>query len=396
MDFPIIIASLTIFLAGAIAWWTIPRVVEVVNRRNLFDAPDGDRKLHTQPTPVMGGVGIFLGFIVVLVAAAELLDIQLDNFFRLSIIGLLFVGIYDDLLNVSARCKLMVQIAAACLVLYESAGWISHFNGVFGIQSVPLWLAIPLSAFVIVLIINAYNMIDGVDGLASSQGAIASLLFGTFFYVNGDIELSLISFALTGALGGFLLHNRPPARIFMGDTGSLVVGFVLGFLAVEFVAKLAISPVLALNDYTPVLVVAILIVPLYDILRVVIIRKRSGRPAFSPGRDHIHHVLQDYDFGARGVSAYLATVQFLVFMAAYTLAQFEVDINIVLAAILLSAAVVLPFRPGQVPMLSWLGWKPRQRPTTRVPAKVAFTISDQKQPVPKRDLYRSKAGETSD
>ncbi len=364
MDSPIIIAFLTTALAGAIAWWTIPRVVHVVRHRNLFDTPDGDRKIHHLPTPVLGGIGIFLGFFVVLVVSFELLGVELNNFFLLSVIGLLFVGMYDDLLSVTAGKKLLLQITAACLVLYESMSWISDFNGVFGIQDIPVWVALPLSAFVIVLMINAYNMIDGVDGLAGSQGAVASFVFGAFFLASGELELSLISFALSGALLGFLIHNRPPARIFMGDTGSLVVGFVLGLLAVEFVSALGASPYGTLNSYTPVLVVAILIVPLYDILRIVIIRKVSGRPAFSSSRDHIHHVLQDYGFRARGVTAYFAGVQIVIFLVALSLAQLDVNINIVLAVILGSAVVSLPLGTTQVPILAMLGRKPMVRPTS--------------------------------
>jgi UDP-GlcNAc:undecaprenyl-phosphate GlcNAc-1-phosphate transferase len=386
------IVTLTMILAGLITWWSIPHVVRIVRIKGLMDNPDNDRKIHREPTPVLGGIGIFLGFMIAMVGTVELLDLHLHNYFRLNVVILLFVGIADDMVPIAARLKMLIMIVAGSLVLSETNSWIFSFNGVFGIDVVPLFVAIPLSLFVIVLVINAYNMIDGVDGLAGSQGALAAAVFGIFFAVNGIIELALISFALTGALVGFLFHNRPPARIFMGDTGSLVVGFILAFLAVEFVAVLGTNNAYAMNAYTPVLVVAILVVPLFDILRVIILRKLTGRAAFSPNRDHVHHVLMDYGFGALGTSSYLLLVQLVITLTAYTLAQFGVNINVILATTVIAAVIALPTRPGHVIMLSWMGWKPQMRPVLKpLPFRSSLRMTaDTPQPTPKRDLYRSR------
>jgi UDP-GlcNAc:undecaprenyl-phosphate/decaprenyl-phosphate GlcNAc-1-phosphate transferase len=390
------IVTLTMIMSGLITWWVIPHIVRIVKVRGIFDQPDNDRKIHQIPTPVLGGIGIFLGFMISLVGAAGFMDIPLHNYFRLCVVVLLFLGIADDLVPIPARRKLLFMITAGALVMIDTNSWIIAFNGVLGITTVPMYVAIPLSLFVIVLIINAYNMIDGVDGLAASQGAMASALFGLFFIVNGDVGLTLISFALAGALVGFLVHNRPPARIFMGDTGSLVVGFVLAFLAVEFVSVIGTNPTYAINAYTPALVAAILIVPLFDILRVIILRKMSGRLAFSPSRDHVHHVLMDYGFGARGTSLYLLLVQLMLTLGAYTMAEMGLNINLVLATTLITAAFVLPMRPANVIILALMGWRPQARPT-RLPSRVSFQVSHERgQHIPKRDLYRSKAEEMSD
>jgi UDP-GlcNAc:undecaprenyl-phosphate/decaprenyl-phosphate GlcNAc-1-phosphate transferase len=369
-----------------------------VRIRGLMDNPDYDRKIHREPTPVLGGIGIFLGFMVALVGAAEMMDVQLHNYFRLSVVILLFVGIADDLVPIPARRKMLFMIMAGSLVLIDTNSWIYNFNGVLGIDTVPAYVAIPLSLFVVVLIINAYNMIDGVDGLAGSQGAMAAAMFGVFFTVNGIIELALVAFALTGALVGFLFHNRPPARIFMGDTGSLVVGFILAFLAVEFVAVLGTNNAYAMNAYTPGLVGAILIVPLFDILRVVILRKSTGRPALSPSRDHVHHVLMDYGLGARHTSVYLLLVQLMITLTAYTMAQMGLNINLLLATTIIMAAIVLPMRPGHVMILSWMGWKPRMRPVLKpLPSRISMRMTgNSPHQIPKRDLYRSKVEENID
>ncbi len=392
----IAIVTLTAILSGLITWWSIPHVVRIVQERGLFDQPDYSRKIHENPTPVLGGIGIFLGFMVALVGVAEMMDIALHNYFRLSVVILLFVGIADDLVPIPARRKMLFMIMAGTLVLIDAETWITAFNGVFLLETVPLYVGIPLTLFVVVLIINAYNMIDGVDGLAGSQGIIAASMFGVFFTVNGIIELSLIAFALAGALAGFLVHNRPPARIFMGDTGSLVVGFVIAFLAVEFVTVVGTNNAFAINAYAPVLVAAILVVPLFDILRVVILRKSSGRAALSPSRDHVHHVLMDYGFGALGTTAYLALVQLMITLGAYTLAQLGIDTNFILATTLITAGLVLPMRPGHVYVLAWMGWRPKHRPI-RVPASLSFQIIRDNDPkVPKRDLFHSKTEEISD
>jgi UDP-GlcNAc:undecaprenyl-phosphate GlcNAc-1-phosphate transferase len=392
------IVTLTMILAGLITWWSIPHVVRIVRIKGLMDNPDNDRKIHLRPTPVLGGISIFLGFMIAMVGAVESLDLHLHNYFRLNVVILLFVGVADDLVPIAARLKMLIMIVAGSLVLSETNSWIFSFNGVFGIDVVPMFVAIPLSLFVIVLVINAYNMIDGVDGLAGSQGALAAAVFGIFFAVNGIHELAIISFAITGALVGFLFHNRPPARIFMGDTGSLVVGFILAFLAVEFVAVLGTDSAYEINAYTPVLVVAILIVPLFDILRVVILRKTSGRAALSPSRDHIHHVLMDYGFGARGTSGYLLLVQLMVTLSAYTMAQVGFNVNVILAATIVAAMIVLPTKPGYVLILSWMGWKPRMRPVLKpLPSRISLRMTgDSPYQIPKRDLYRSKMEENSE
>jgi UDP-GlcNAc:undecaprenyl-phosphate/decaprenyl-phosphate GlcNAc-1-phosphate transferase len=235
-----------------------------------------------------------------------------------------------------------------------------------------------------------------VDGLAATQGAMAAALFGAFFAANGNYELVLIAFSLTGALIGFQIHNRPPARIFMGDTGSLVVGFTLAFLAVQFVTVVGTNPTFAINAYAPVLVAAILIVPLFDILRVVILRKTTGRAAFTPSRDHVHHILMDYGFNARDTTVYLQLVQMMIILLAYMMAQMGMNINLILATTLIVAAVVLPLRPGNIAILSWMGLSVPQR-TLRQPVvhNIRF-MNPKRQPIPKHDLYLKKVDENRD
>jgi len=359
----IYITITTMSLAGLATWWSISHIIRITRARGLYDQPDLGRKLHKIPIPVLGGIGIFLGYMIALVCIAEFTGYELHSYFILSLVILMFVGIADDLVPISARYKLIFQIFATCLVLYNNDAWIRDFNGVFNISIIPIYFAVPLSIFVIVLIINAYNMIDGVDGLAGSQGALASSLFGFYFLVNGNIELSFIAFALTGALIGFLYYNQPPARIFMGDTGSLVVGFILGYLTVEFVSQIASDATNDVNFYSPIIVVSVLIIPLYDILRVVIVRKLSGRLAFSPSRDHVHHTLIEYGFGAQAVSLYLLFVQLMVFITAITLATIGVNINIMLAVILAIAVLTLPLRPGYIVFLYLIGLETQQRAT---------------------------------
>ncbi len=396
MTFVALIVILSVVLSSLITWWIIPQVVRIVRVRGIFDHPDNDRKFHSEPTPMMGGIGIFLGLMIAIVVLAEMLTVDLNHYFRLCVVILLFVGMADDLVPISAKRKMLFMIVVANLILIDTNAWITVFNGVFGIATIPMFVAIPLSLFVIVLIINAYNMIDGVDGLAATQGAMAAALFGAFFAANGNYELVLIAFSLTGALIGFQIHNRPPARIFMGDTGSLVVGFTLAFLAVQFVTVVGTNPTFAINAYAPVLVAAILIVPLFDILRVVILRKTTGRAAFTPSRDHVHHILMDYGFNARDTTVYLQLVQMMIILLAYMMAQMGMNINLILATTLIVAAVVLPLRPGNIAILSWMGLSVPQR-TLRQPVvhNIRF-MNPKRQPIPKHDLYLKKVDENRD
>jgi UDP-GlcNAc:undecaprenyl-phosphate GlcNAc-1-phosphate transferase len=342
-------------LAGVITLAMTPTVIKVVLRKGLMDEPDGGRKVHTKRIPTLGGIGIFIGFFFACNLIGEFYGYAMDNLFRLSLVLLLLVGVKDDLIQITARRKLWFQIAAGVMAMWGSGAVITNFGGVFGIHDIPVWAGVLVTLFTFVVVINAYNLIDGADGLAGGLGVVMSGILGTAFFLNGEYALSLLSFSLAGALIGYLYFNFYPAKIFMGDTGSLVVGYTLAYLAVLFVDRVTPNPAYAINAYAPVLIVALFIIPLYDTLRVFGIRIRNGVSPFMPGKEHVHHVLMGYGFNHHTLTIYLYAANVVIFGAALGLGMLGFNINLVLIGTLLTAVFVLPSRSRLVILFAILG-----------------------------------------
>jgi UDP-GlcNAc:undecaprenyl-phosphate GlcNAc-1-phosphate transferase len=189
--------------------------------------------------------------------------------------------------------------------------------------------------------VNAYNLIDGVDGLAGGIGVIASLFFGIGFFVAGEYAMAMLSAVVAASLVGYLLHNFHPASIFMGDTGSLIIGFLLAVQAIQFVGLNEASAfVEVFGPISSVMPVAILIIPLYDTLRVFILRAKRGDSPFDPGRDHIHHILIGMGMGHRKTSLTLYSMSIAITVTTYLFSMWNVNVLVLFSVVL--AVVVLP------------------------------------------------------
>lgn len=296
---------LNVFLTSAvsfiIAFLAIPAIIKVAAEKKIFDLPD-DRKLHTRPIASLGGVGIFLAFIV-----SSLLIISLDNhpefryFYACSVL-IFFLGLKDDILILSASKKFLVQMAIAGILIHLGGIRIDSLHGIMDIYEVPAWLGILLTYITIIVIVNAYNLIDGVDGLAGTLGLFTTTLLGIYFYMAEMLPYSMFAFAMAGSLAAFLLFNYQPAKIFMGDSGSLLLGLINSILVIKFIA-VADAPGVAYPMASGVaLGMAALSIPLLDTLRVFSIRISKGRSPFSPDRNHIHHLLLDRGMSHRSVT----------------------------------------------------------------------------------------------
>jgi UDP-N-acetylmuramyl pentapeptide phosphotransferase/UDP-N-acetylglucosamine-1-phosphate transferase len=205
---------------------------------------------------------------------------------------LFFSGLKDDIVVMSPINKLLIQLFAASLITIGQGITIDHFHGILGINEITYPVSIALSIFTIIVITNSINLIDGVDGLAGGIGFIIALAFAIWFNHIGQSGFALMAFALSGALLGFLLFNFNPAKIFMGDAGSLTVGFLLSVFAIKFIS--INSPISNFENKilsAPAIAISILIVPLYDTLRVFIIRTIKRKSPFEADRNHVHHVL---------------------------------------------------------------------------------------------------------
>lgn len=308
-------------LALLITATVTPVVIRVAHLKSLVDVPDIARKVHKDSIPTLGGVSIFAGLIIAYSSIKDFYDYRDVRFMIPSLIILFFTGIKDDILVISPLKKLTSQVLCALLVSAVGNLRMTSLYGLFGIQTIPYWASITITVLSIVVIINAYNLIDGVNGLAGGLGFISSITFGVWFTLTGNHDLAILAMATAGALLGFLVYNFHIAKIFMGDTGSLIVGLILAILAFEFIeinkTMEASKSYFWINASTSV-AVAVLCIPLLDLLRVFLLRILKKRSPFSADRNHIHHRLLSLGFTHRktSLSLYFFNIA-LIFLAFY-------------------------------------------------------------------------------
>lgn len=296
-------ALLTGSIAFVISWLAIPAIIRVSSEKGLFDLPDS-RKLHNRPIASLGGIGIFLGF-----ALASLLTISGKlhpqfQFLYAAVMVVFFLGLKDDILILSASKKFIGQLAATAILVHLGGVRINGMHGVLGIGELPLAASLVLTYITIIVITNAFNLIDGVDGLAGLLGLMSTALFGAYFFIAGELSYALLCVAVAASLLAFLRFNFYPARIFMGDSGSLVLGLLNAVLVVRFIETASGAGAPSVLPITAPAAVgfSILIVPLLDTLRVFSIRIARGRSPFRPDRNHIHHLLLDRGLNHRQVA----------------------------------------------------------------------------------------------
>ena len=285
-----------ILLAGALGFSivliSIPAILRVARKRNLYDSFE-ERKIHKSEIPSLGGIGIFLGFVLSTIIATDGYRFDSLKFIIAGVIIMLFIGLKDDLLTISARKKFLVQIFAATLIIIMGNVEVSNLHGLFGIHQLNSITSILISLFIILSIINAFNLIDGIDGLASGLAMLAGFVFGIWFFITGHIQFAIMSFALVGSLAAFFLYNvfGRHNKLFMGDTGSLVVGLIISVLVIKFNEfNIFESTAFAIGS-APSISFAIVMVPLIDTLRVITIRLLNKKSPFYPDNNHVHHRL---------------------------------------------------------------------------------------------------------
>lgn len=342
-EYNVIWMTLALCISAFVSYSSFPIIIKISKIKGLMHEP-GARCSHTTKTPNLGGIGIFLGVITALTFIGSIMSY--NNL--LCLIGatvlLLFTGLRDDLVDMSPINKLIGQIIASLFIILISDIRIHSFFGVFGIEVLPYFISVIFTLFVFVLIINAFNLIDGVDGLAGSIGIITSVLFGIFFYSNGNHSMFFISISLIGALSTFLVFNfSKTKKVFMGDTGSMIVGFLLAYQGVSFLRMTHnVEMFLAISN-PPALIIAIFSFPLMDTLRVFVIRLIKGRSPFSADRNHIHHNL--LDLGLKHWEISVVAVFFVFVMAAitYNLDNFGLHTSLLVLVIASGVFSVTPY-----------------------------------------------------
>lgn len=319
----------------------LPRIIYIAKKKRLFDLPD-KRKRHDMPIPRLGGmsftpvillVGLFTLFIrfKYQIWSEELMLYRVLEIILL-VCGLLFIymlGAKDDLVGVGFKKKFVIQfIAAFCIV--GSGVYINNLYGLFGIYEIPDVVGIILSIGLIMFTTNAINLIDGADGLASGISAVALIVYGIMFSIYDMWTYTCIAFITIGMLIPFFYYNffHPTRKIFMGDTGSLTLGYLLAFM------------ILRLSKYPPVveimpsglilLVLSALFIPLFDALKVMVVRISMGKGPFSPDRNHIHHKLIDLGLSKKKAVFAIVLASMLLVVLNWILLFEGVNANIVL------------------------------------------------------------------
>ena len=304
-------------LAFLITFFSIPVIIEVAKNKKLFDEPD-ERKVHKAVIPTLGGLGIFAGFIIATLLGAPPTASVLQYFIA-AIMVIFFMGIKDDILVLSASKKFIGQLVAAGILIHFCGIQITNMYGFLGLHEIPSAASLLLTFFTIVVITNSFNLIDGVDGLAGSLGLLTSSIFGIYFYLTGHILYSVMALSLAGSLIAYLIYNIHPAKIFMGDTGSLLIGLLNSVFVIKFIS-VAADPAMGYPlESAPALGFAILMVPLFDTLRVVSIRILNRRSPFSPDRNHIHHFLLELGLSHKMISFTCVGANILFIALAYLL-----------------------------------------------------------------------------
>lgn len=275
---------------------TIPKIIGVVEHKRLMDDPNR-RSSHSSRTPTLGGIAFFYSLIFALffIRGRDTFDEAMYIIPGLTI--LFVVGLKDDLVVLSPGSKLIAQIIAIAFILVNDSFIIESLNGFLNIYEIPYYLYFVLAGFMMLTIINSYNLIDGIDGLASIVGIVIMIIYTTIFYLSQEYFFALIAITLNACLMAFFGFNvSSDKKIFMGDTGSLIVGFVISVLTLKFLALKPESyeglPFLLEN--APLIAISILIVPLFDTARVFTIRIANKKGPFSPDRNHVHHILIDF------------------------------------------------------------------------------------------------------
>lgn len=326
------------FTAFVVTLFIIPVLIRFVNKYKLYDKPT-ERKEHRLPVPTLGGVAVMAGFAFSILLWFPFVANpgQVCFFFSLAI--LFSMGIMDDLKDLPAKNKFIIQLALATLIAL-SGNRIMSFNGILGIDDLPLVSQYFFTILIIVGVTNAFNLIDGIDGLAGGIGFMSLVTLGIFIKLNGDFASALIAFALAGGLLAFLYFNFNPAKIFMGDTGSLVLGFVISFLCIKLLQANA-SASLPVLPHAVVFIFGIVLIPVFDTVRVFAYRIWRGKSPFSADRTHIHHLLTNNGFSHAFAARLICIIHGIILIETYLLRNLRQEWIILLSMLFMITATYI-------------------------------------------------------
>lgn len=330
-----LLCFITAFVVTLIA---IPPIISLIKRYRLYDMPNA-RKEHKLPVPTMGGIAILSGMMTALFLWFPFSTEIPQVCFFFSVIVLFGLGIMDDLKDLSAKYKFAIQLGLALLIALSGIR-ITSFNGLFGIDELTLSAQYTFTLLAIVGITNAFNLIDGIDGLAGGLGFMSLIILGIFLTMSGDVNTALIAFALAGGILAFLYFNFNPAKIFMGDTGSLLLGFVIAVLAIRLlqVNMVSLKPVL---PHAPVFILGIVMIPVFDAIRVFAVRIWKGKSPFEADKTHIHHLLTNNGFSHSFAAKLICFLHGFILIEVYWLKELKQEFILLILVVLMLLVTVL-------------------------------------------------------
>lgn len=316
----------------------IPRIIYISKKKKIFDQPDSERKIHKEVIPNLGGIGIFLGFSVIASLFIKSDQFSHWNYVIAASIILFITGIKDDLINVNPSKKFIAQIAASAIIACLADFRLDNLHGFLGIFEMPYWMSLFVTIVGCTFVSNAFNLIDGIDGLAGSIAVICTFFLGLAFAVTNNYSPAIISFSLMGAIIGFLRYNYQPARIFMGDSGSLVIGFIIAVLAILLTDTVKhFEGNMIFHSAKSVLLgaLSLLFIPVFDTFRVFTTRIIKGKSPFAADRTHLHHYLLDLGYSHTKTVIILSVASLMIIAIAFLIQDYPV--NICLLTIVASA-----------------------------------------------------------
>jgi UDP-N-acetylmuramyl pentapeptide phosphotransferase/UDP-N-acetylglucosamine-1-phosphate transferase len=332
-----------------------PSLIKVAILKRLFDAPGDTRKLHTRMIPTIGGIMIFAGTVfsfslwypnesmndamILMKAVSEY------KFILSTLLVMFFVGVKDDIIGTAPVKKLVAHVLVGMVLVLMADIRIVSMHGIFGINVLPYWASVFLSLFTYIVVVNAFNLIDGVDGLAGGVGFIASSAFGAWFAMAGDPAMAALAIALAGSLLAFLFFNFSPAKIFMGDSGSLTIGLIISILAIKLIGYDAsnIHNEFILKVSKPIFAMSVLVYPLIDTLRIFIYRAVQGVSPFSADRNHLHHRLIDIGCSHKATVLIIYGVNILIIALALALTYTDATYALIIVGATALSIAQIPF-----------------------------------------------------
>lgn len=321
-----------------------PSFIKIAHIKHLFDDPSEDRKIHTRNVPLMGGMMIFAGTLFSFLLWLPVNEMGVIKYLIPSLLIMFFVGMKDDIIGTAPVKKLAAHLFVAFIMVLMADVKLTSLHGLFGIREIPEWAGIMLSVFTYIVIINAFNLIDGVDGLAAGVGLIAAIFFGLWFYYAGDWTYAVLSFSLAGSLLAFLRFNFNPAKIFMGDSGSLTIGFLFAVLAIEMIEYEAQDLPQTINNISkPILAMCILVYPLIDTMRVFTLRALKGISPFTADRNHIHHRLMDLGMSHKQTVIIIYLFSLLIIGSSVIAQQFDPTYSFLVVIASVIIIIQIPF-----------------------------------------------------